>query len=211
MRNRFAARSSRFRASSRAVVVLELDLIEPGERVSDVRRVDDRKTSGALRVDVRERSIGQLLPFGGTESRHDSTLSAVLPLVLRPRWVRGLGGRAGRTGWGQPYLEDRRVPHRDSGGRFRRVERMDTPLLAPPDPTSNATTGAHRPQLRRRPLAGSPRAPKRPARSTAAAAPRCAPSTRSTSSWPPASSPRSWGRPGPARARSCTASPGSTR
>ena len=43
-------------------VVLEADLVEPSERVPDVGRVVDRKTSPALRVDVRERPIREVGP-----------------------------------------------------------------------------------------------------------------------------------------------------
>ena len=44
-------------------VVLEADLVEPSERVSDMGRVVDRKPSPAAGIDVRERTIREIVAF----------------------------------------------------------------------------------------------------------------------------------------------------
>ena len=41
------------------LVVLELDLPEASQGVADVARIDDREAPATLRVDVRERAVGQ--------------------------------------------------------------------------------------------------------------------------------------------------------
>ena len=52
------------------LLVLEVDLVEAGERVADVRLVVDREAPAAGRIDQRERAVRQLRPLGGIESRH---------------------------------------------------------------------------------------------------------------------------------------------
>ena len=56
-------------------LVLEVDLVEPGERVADVRLVVDREAPAAGRIDQRKRAVRQLRPLGGIESRHASTIT----------------------------------------------------------------------------------------------------------------------------------------
>ena len=51
-------------------VVLEVDLVEPGERVADVGGVVDRKPSPTPGVDVGERPIREVRPFRRLEPRH---------------------------------------------------------------------------------------------------------------------------------------------
>src|SRR5437764_171608 len=61
-------------ASSACGVVLEVDLVEPGEGVSHVRDVVDRQPAAPLRVDVGERAVGEARASGGTERWHGSGL-----------------------------------------------------------------------------------------------------------------------------------------
>ncbi|HEY1459778.1 MAG TPA: hypothetical protein VGH59_06930 [Casimicrobiaceae bacterium] len=67
----FPGRDQQFLASPLARrFVLERHLVETRQCVSNVRLVVDRQPSSALRVDVRERAVGQLRPLAGIELAH---------------------------------------------------------------------------------------------------------------------------------------------
>ena len=51
-------------------VVLEIDLVKAREGVSHVRCVVDRQTASALRIDVRESTVGEARAGGGVERWH---------------------------------------------------------------------------------------------------------------------------------------------
>ena len=52
------------------VVVLEVDLVEPRQRVAHVGRVVDRQPASPARVDVGERPIREIGPLRRLEPRH---------------------------------------------------------------------------------------------------------------------------------------------
>jgi hypothetical protein len=60
-------------------VVLEGDLVEPGEGVADVRRVVDREAPPALRVDVREGAVGKPRALLGAERGHGGMFARTIP------------------------------------------------------------------------------------------------------------------------------------
>jgi hypothetical protein len=67
-----------------AGLVLEVDPIEPGERVPDVRLVVDRQAPSAVRVDVGERAVRQLRPRSSIECRHRPQSSRLGPTGVGP-------------------------------------------------------------------------------------------------------------------------------
>ena len=137
-------------------VVLEVDLVEPGERVADVGGVVDRKPSPTPGVDVGERPIREVRPFRRFEPRHGAEgnerakrlVSRIRP--SRARHVRGQGRSFGR-------VARRSSPRRRRGpGRWRRRPRRSG---APPTTT---TSGPDRARGPRRPRRTGPRRPPRP-------------------------------------------------
>jgi hypothetical protein len=67
-------------------VVLEVDLIEPSQRVPDVGRVVDWKTPPPPGVDVRERPIREVSPFRRPESSHELRIGGNPWLELGRIW-----------------------------------------------------------------------------------------------------------------------------
>jgi hypothetical protein len=64
-------------------VVLELDLVEPSQRVADVGRVVDGEPPAAPGVDVRERPIREVSPFRRPESSHELRITRSIPGAAR--------------------------------------------------------------------------------------------------------------------------------
>jgi hypothetical protein len=55
----------------------ERDLAEARERIPDVRRIMDRQTPAAIRIDVREAAVGKLRTLLGGERWHAQMISGL--------------------------------------------------------------------------------------------------------------------------------------